>query len=182
MAAGDEIVADVEARIADIPESDRPSALILWKYSDGVPQVSGNGTFGTYWMKHLGVTDKALEATGFAQTSMEQVYSWDPDILFLDGPGLQPLRTENVLSGNVDGADFSTLTAVQNGRVYNTTLGMWNWFTPNPDAPLVLAWLACNTYPDAFADYPLGDTIKEYYKTWYGYDVTDDEMEEMLLY
>ena len=47
---------------------------------------------------------------------------------------------------------------------------------------LVLAWLACNTYPDAFADYPLGDTIKEYYKTWYGYDVTDDELEEMLLY
>ena len=28
----------------------------------------------------------------------------------------------------------------------------------------------------------LGDTIKEYYKTWYGYDVTDDELEEMLLY
>ena len=76
----------------------------------------------------------------------------------------------------------STLTAVKSGRVYNTTLGMWNWFTPNPDAPLVLAWLACNTYPDAFADYPLGDTIKEYYKTWYGYDVTDDELEEMLLY
>lgn len=58
VAAGDEIVADVEARIADIPESDRPSALILWKYSDGVPQVSGNGTFGTYWMKHLGVPTK----------------------------------------------------------------------------------------------------------------------------
>ena len=172
VAAGDEIVTDVEARIAEIPQTDRPSALILWKYADGVPQVSGQGTFGTYWMKRLGVTDKALEATGFAQASMEQIYSWDPDILFLDGPGLQPLRTEDVLSGNVDGADFSTLTAVQNGRVYNTTLGMWNWFTPNPDAPLVLA----------FADYPLGDTIKEYYKTWYGYDVTDDELEEMLLY
>ena len=111
VAAGDEIVADVEARIAEIPQTDRPSALILWKYADGVPQVSGQGTFGTYWMKRLGVTDKALEATGFAQASMEQIYSWDPDILFLDGPGLQPLRTEDVLSGNVDGADFSTLTA-----------------------------------------------------------------------
>ena len=75
-------------------------------------------------MKRLGVTDKALEATGFAQASMEQIYSWDPDILFLDGPGLQPLRTEDVLSGNVDGADFSTLTAVKSGRVYNTTLGI----------------------------------------------------------
>ena len=83
-------MADVEARIADIPESDRPSALILWKYSDGVPQVSGNGTFGTYWMKHLGVTDKALEATGFAQTSMEQVYSWDPDILSSMAPACSP--------------------------------------------------------------------------------------------
>ena len=182
VAAGDEIVDDVESRIAEIPETDRPSALILWKYSDGVPQVSGQGTFGTYWMKRLGVIDKALEATGFAQTSMEQVYSWDPDILFLDGPGLQPLRTEDVLTGNVDGADFSTLTAVQNGRVYNTTLGMWNWFTPNPDAPLVLAWLACNTYPEAFADYPLEETIKTYYHDWYGYDVADDELEEMLLY
>ena len=124
VAAGDEIVTDVEARIAEIPQTDRPSALILWKYADGVPQVSGQGTFGTYWMKRLGVTDKALEATGFAQASMEQIYSWDPDILFLDGPGLQPLRTEDVLSGNVDGADFSTLTAVKSDRVYNTTLGM----------------------------------------------------------
>ena len=83
----------------------------------------------------------------------------------------------NLLSGKWE---FGKVHAT--GRVYNTTLGMWNWFTPNPDAPLVLAWLACNTYPDAFADYPLGDTIKEYYKTWYGYDVTDDELEEMLLY
>lgn len=124
VAAGDEIVTDVEARIAEIPQTDRPSALILWKYADGVPQVSGQGTFGTYWMKRLGVTDKALEATGFAQASMEQIYSWDPDILFLDGPGLQPLRTEDVLSGNVDGADFSTLTAVKSGRVYNTALGI----------------------------------------------------------
>lgn len=182
IAAGDAIVKDVESRIASVAQEDRPSALILWKYSDGVPQVSGQGTFGNYWMKHLGVTDVAAESKGFAQTSMEQIYSWDPDILFLDGPGLQPLKVQDVLTGNVDGADFSSLSAVQNGRVYNTTLGMWNWFTPNPDAPLVLAWLACKTYPEAFADYPLEDTIREYYKTWYGYDVTDDELAQMLEY
>ena len=59
---------------------------------------------------------------------------------------------------------------------------MWNWFTPNPDAPLVLAWLACRTYPEEFADYPLEDTIRSYYKQWYGYDVTDEELAEMLSY
>ena len=181
--AGNKIIDDVESRIAQIPEDERPSAMILWKYADGVPQVSGQGTFGTYWLKHLGVTDVvASEAKGFTQVNMEQVYDWDPDILFLDGPGLLPLKTADVLENNVEGTDFSTLTAVKNKRVYNTTLGMWNWFTPNPDAPLVLAWMACNTYPEAFADYPLEDTIREYYHDWYGYDVTDADLEEMLQY
>lgn len=181
--AGNKIIDDVESRIADIPEEERPSAMILWKYADGVPQVSGQGTFGTYWLKHLGVTDVvAADAKGFTQVNMEQVYDWDPDILFLDGPGLLPLKTSDILENNVEGTDFSTLTAVKNKRVYDTTLGMWNWFTPNPDAPLVFAWMACNTYPEAFADYPLEDTIREYYHDWYGYDITDADLEEMLQY
>ncbi len=182
VAAGDAIVAEVEQRIATVPEEERPSALILWKYANGTPMVSGNGTFGTYWLKRLGVQDPASESKGFAQTSMEQIYSWDTDILFLDGPGLLNLKTADVLENKVEGADFSTLKAVQNGRVYDTTLGMWNWFTPNPDAPLVYAWLASKTYPEAFADYPLEDTIRTYYHDWYGYDVTDAELAEMLSY
>lgn len=179
--AGNAIVADVEKRIAAVPQDKRPSAMILWKYSDGVPQVSGNGTFGTFWLKRLGVKDVVVdEAKGFTQVNMEQVYRWDPDILFLDGPGLLSLRTADVIENRVQGTDFSTLSAVKNKRVYDTTLGMWNWFTPNPDAPLVYAWLACKTYPEVFADYPLEQTIKDYYQKWYGYTVTDADMAEML--
>ncbi len=181
--AGNAIVADVEKRIATVPQDKRPSAMILWKYSDGVPQVSGNGTFGTFWLKRLGVKDVVVdEAKGFTQVNMEQVYRWDPDILFLDGPGLLSLRTADVIENRVQGTDFSTLSAVKNKRVYDTTLGMWNWFTPNPDAPLVYAWLACKTYPEVFADYPLEQTIKDYYQKWYGYTVTDADMAEMLQY
>lgn len=181
--AGNAIVADVEKRIAAVPQDKRPSAMILWKYSDGVPQVSGNGTFGTFWLKRLGVKDVVVdEAKGFTQVNMEQVYRWDPEILFLDGPGLLSLRTADVIENRVQGTDFSTLSAVKNKRVYDTTLGMWNWFTPNPDAPLVYAWLACKTYPEVFADYPLEQTIKDYYQKWYGYTVTDADMAEMLQY
>lgn len=181
--AGNAIVADVEKRIAAVLQDKRPSAMILWKYSDGVPQVSGNGTFGTFWLKRLGVKDVVVdEAKGFTQVNMEQVYRWDPDILFLDGPGLLSLRTADVIENRVQGTDFSTLSAVKNKRVYDTTLGMWNWFTPNPDAPLVYAWLACKTYPEVFADYPLEQTIKDYYQKWYGYTVTDADMAEMLQY
>ena len=177
---GDEIVADVEARIAEIPEEERPSSMILYQVSDGVPQVAGQGVFGYYWLEHLGVQNVAEETQGFAQVSFEQIYTWDPEVIFLNGPGLMKLTVQDIMDNTVEGADFSTIQAVENGRVYDTTLGMWNWFTPNPDGPLVLAWLACNAYPEAFADYPLEDTIRSYYEEVYGYEITDEELEGML--
>lgn len=166
---GDSIMSDVENRIAQIPEEERPTAMILFKLIDGVPQVAGKGVFGDFWLQHLGVQNVAQEAQGFAQVSFEQIYSWNPEVLFLNGPGLLNLTETDVLNNTVE-----------DGQVYDTTLGMWNWFTPNPDAPLVLAWLACNTYPEAFADYPLEETIRSYYKDFYHYDITDEELEGML--
>lgn len=178
--AGDKIVIDVKNRIENIPENKRPSSMILYKLIDGVPQVSGKGVFGDYWLQHLGVKNVAEEAKGFAQVSFEQIYKWNPQILFINGPGLLKLNRQDVIENKVEGIDFSTIQAVKDERVYNTTLGMWNWFTPNPDAPLVLAWLACNTYPEEFSDYPLETVIRDYYKNFYGYEITDEEMEGML--
>ena len=177
---GDAIVADVEGRIAEIPEDERPTAMILYKVNDGVPQVAGKGIFGDYWLQHLGVKNVAEEAQGFAQVSFEQIYDWDPEVMFVNGPGLFKVTETDILENKIEGVDLSTIQAVKDGRVYDTTLGMWNWFTPNPDAPLVLAWLACNAYPEQFADYPLEDTIRDYYKECYGYEVTDEELEEMI--
>ncbi len=178
--AGDKIIEDVETRIKNIPEDKRPSTMILFKLIDGVPQVAGKGIFGDYWLQHLGVKNVAEEAKGFAQVSFEQIYKWNPQVLFLNGPGLLKLNRQDVIDNKVEGVDFSTIQAVKDERVYNTTLGMWNWFTPNPDAPLVLAWLAYNTYPEEFSDYPLETVIHDYYKNFYGYEITDEEMKGML--
>ena len=177
--AGDDIVNDVEERIAKVPEDQRPSAMILWKYMQGTPIVAGKGVFGDFWLQRLKVKNVAGETKGFAKTNVEQIYSWNPEILFLDGPGLLDIKTKDVYNNSVEGIDFSNLIAVKNKRVYNTKLGMWNWFTPNPDGPLVLAWLAKSTYPDYFKDYDLKEKIKEYYKQWYKYDLTDEEIEDM---
>lgn len=59
---GDEIVADVKARIAAIPEVERPFSIILYQVSKGVPQVAGQGVFGYYWLEHLGVQNVAKDA------------------------------------------------------------------------------------------------------------------------
>ena len=177
--AGDDIVKDVEKRIASVPEDKRPSGMILWKYQEGTPIVAGKGTFGDFWLKRLKVKNVAEEAKGYAKVNVEQIYSWNPDVFYLDGPGLLNIKTEDVYNNSVEGFDFSNLKSVKDKRVYNSKLGMWNWLTPNPDAPLVLAWLASETYPDAFKDYDLKKVIKDYYQKWYNYELTDEQIEDM---
>lgn len=180
--SGDKIVSDVKERIKKVPEDKRPSALILFKYIKGVPQVAGMGTFGDFWLKNLGVKNVAGETKGFSQTNFEEIYKWNPEILFLNGPGLLKMNTKDVLENKVEGADFSKIKAVKDKKVFDTKLGMWNWFTPNPDAPLVFAYLASKTYPEAFKDYPLKDIIKEHYKKFYNFELKDKDIEEMLNY
>lgn len=177
---GDEIVKDVKDRISKIPESERPSAMILFKYMKGELQIAGKGTFGDFWLKNLGIKNVAGETNGFAIVNLEEIYKWNPEILFLNGPGHIKIPTQMFIDNKVEGIDFSSVSAIKNKKVFNTSLGMWNWFTPNPDAPLVFAWLATKTYPEQFKDYPLKEKIKEYYKTFYNYDVKDDEIESML--
>jgi len=179
LAAGNEIVKDVEERIANVPDEKRPSGMILWKYQEGTPIVAGKGTFGDFWLKRLKVKNVAEEAKGYAKVNVEQIYSWNPDVFYLDGPGLLNIKTEDVYNNSVEGFDFSNLKSVKDKRVYNSKLGMWNWLTPNPDAPLVLAWLASETYPDAFKDYDLKKVIKDYYQKWYNYELTDEQIEDM---
>ena len=179
LAAGDDIVKDVEERIASVPDEKRPSGMILWKYQEGTPIVAGKGTFGDFWLKRLKVKNVAEEAKGYAKVNVEQIYSWNPDVFYLDGPGLLNIKTEDVYNNSVEGFDFSNLKSVKDKRVYNSKLGMWNWLTPNPDAPLVLAWLASETYPDAFKDYDLKKVIKDYYQKWYNYELTDEQIEDM---
>ena len=177
--AGQDIVKDVEERISKIDDSKKPTGVILWKYVQGVPMVAGKGVFGDFWLNRIGVKNLANEAKGFAKVSIEQFYQWNPDILYLDGPGLLDITTKDVFENSVEGINFSNMKAVKDKKVYNTKLGMWNWFTPNPDGPLVLAWLAKSTYPEEFKDYDLKAMIKDYYKTWYDYELTNEQIEDM---
>ena len=177
--AGDDIVKDVEERIAKVPDEKRHSGMILWKYQEGTPIVAGKETFGDFWLKRLKVKNVAEEAKGYAKVNVEQIYAWNPDVFYLDGPGLLNIKTEDVYNNSVEGFDFSNLKSVKDKRVYNSKLGMWNWLTPNPDAPLVLAWLASETYPDAFKDYDLKKVIKDYYQKWYNYELSDEQIEDM---
>ena len=78
ISAGEDIITDVETRIADIPEENCPSATILAMYANGVSSVAGGNFFGSYWLDRLGLKNPAAEAglMANAQVNVEQIFEF----------------------------------------------------------------------------------------------------------
>ena len=172
-------VEDAQARAAKIAEADKLSALVLMGVGDGKLTVAAGteGWFTDCWAKRMNYTDAAAGTEGSAlPVDLETVLSWDPDSILVTGKGMSNLTAKDILAGSVDGVDFTQLTAYKNKAVYSTGLGMWNWFTPNPDAPLAAYWVGSELYPDQFADIDLPALTKDYYHRMYAFDLTDEQV------
>jgi iron complex transport system substrate-binding protein len=52
-------------------------------------------------------------------------------------------------------------------------LGIYGWFPPSGDTPLMLKWIAQKNHPELFT-YSIENEIKEYYKKHYAYNLTDE--------
>ena len=177
---GDEMIAMVKERAAKIEDSKRKNVLILNNVKDGVISVSGDKKhFGFLWLKAINAKNAAKEVMGVAQVNIEQIFNWDPDAIVMIGPGQCSILQSEVIANTVEGVDFSPLRAVQEKKVYTCNLGMWSWYTPNPDAPLVAIWLAQQIYPDLFKDIDLQSETVKYYKAAYNYDLSAEQLEQI---
>lgn len=90
------------------------------------------------------------------------------------------MTAAEILNNEIEGIDLSGLSAVQNGEVYSTELGMWNWFTPNPAAPVVANWLGSRLYPEQFEDVDLVQMTQDYYAQMYGHEVDEDRAAQII--
>lgn len=165
----------VEERVGDIPEEERRSALIITNYTDSAIVAAGS-TFGRYWLSETGALNVAegIEQA-VAPVSLEQIYEWDPDVIFLNS--FSAFTAEEVSNGTaVEGQDWSGLTSVKNGDFYKMPLGMYYWFPPCSDSPLALLWIAKHIYPERFEDIDMDSEIKDYYSLFYGIELTEEDM------
>ncbi len=183
IAYADAIAEDARQRAAGVAEGDRKSAVTILGSAGGQLQIAGGrqGWFTDSWARRLSF-DNATSAsdTTVSLTTMEQIIDWNPDVILLAGKGMSDMTPATVTSNSVAGVDFSPLRAYQDGAVHSTGLGMWNWFTPNPDAPLAAEWLGEQLYPDRFSDVDLDAKVKEYYRTMYGYELSDQQAARIL--
>lgn len=173
---GRQVEKEIIQKVAALSEDERSSALILTNYDASAITAAGN-TFGRYWLKTIGTDNVAMEIEKqVSPVSLEQIYAWDPEIIFLNS--FSAFTPEDLYNNTaVEGHDWSGLTAVKNKRVYKFPMGMYYWFPPSSDSPLALQWLAKMAYPQLFADLDLEETTKEYFHTYYGLDLTAEELQ-----
>jgi len=175
---GEKVQDEIKVKIKDLTPEQKPDALMIYQLSDQAITVSGKGFFGNQWLNATGANDVAEEdVQGRKDVNMEQVYSWNPEVIYLTN--FTPIQPEDLYNNTIPGQDWSEVDAVKNKQVYKIPLGIYRWFPPSGDAPLMLKWLAQHNQPDLFT-YDMNEEIRTYYKDFYDYDLTDEDIHSIL--
>ena len=171
---------DIQGRVAGLKEEERKSILFLFNYSDTTMVTSGKKFFGQFWCDAVGgrnVAEGVAAENSNAVINMEQVYEWNPDIIFITN--FTPVQPEDLYENAVGQDDWSPVKAVQDKNVYKLPLGTYRSYTPSTDTPMTLLWMAKQVYPDLFSDVDMTQEVKDYYKELYGVDLSGEQVQRM---
>ncbi len=105
---------------------------------------------------------------------MEVVYKSDPDIVIVADGGPYDEMSDQ-------GSQWSELDAVREGRYYEIPTKPVSWMSAPPCVNQVLGarWLMSLVYPDLYEG-DIREDVKEYYRLFWHYDLTDKEIDEFL--
>ncbi len=161
----------VNTALQSVSEDSKKSAVMILSNTGDSITVRGSGSYGDDWLIKTGLVNVAgeLQGDGIAIT-MEQLYEWNPDVIYT----FQGMDASKYLENSISGQDWSEMTAFKNGEIYDMPYGMFNWGSPNADSPLTLIWMTMKNYPDLIENDYFTTYMKDYYQRQYGITPTDE--------
>ena len=139
---------DLDDRTKDIPDSEKPSVYVAGVSFKGAHGFEGTEAYyGPFELIHANNLANTTGQTGAFDIDLEQVLSWDPEIIFLDFNGMDLIREDYAKNPDY----YNSLTAVQEGRVYSQI--SFRSSASNLETALADAYYAaCVMYPEQFQD------------------------------
>ena len=119
---------------------------------------------------NVAVVDSPAGSGAGNESNLEQIAVWDPQVILFGADAFA--------AGVADDPAWQTLTAIQEGSYHKVPDTPYVWRNNPPTVNLVLGmqWLARVLYPAQFQGKGSAyDVAKSYYKTFYGYDLSQDE-------
>ena len=163
----------IRERTKDIPESERPSVLLLGLRPDvrkkgGAGSVQGVDTPESYIIEQVAHARNAYRGKGTSvPMSAEQIYACEPDVVILPtANGYHPPRE---LYDAPYYENLQELQAVKHRKVYALPWSPMN-ASRRVEYPLDMLIIAKAAYPERFADISVYDFALRFYQDVYGVD------------
>lgn len=179
---------EVSGLVAKVPADKVPS--VYYAESATGLETDPSGSMHTQVFDFLGLKNVAEIAentsnglVGQSAVSIEQVIAWNPDFIVVNCTYSQGGETSVLVPEMRTSADWAGIKAIQDKHVYGTPYLPNNWIDRGPSVNRILGmkWLANLVYPDTFS-YDIHAEAKEFFSTFYGRDLTDAQLDEILLY
>ena len=164
--------ADTQAIVETIPDDERALVAFLIDETHAIAATSYQGQVVDNAATNVVVIDDVTGSGLGNEISLEQLALWDPQMLFI--------ADEDLYDAVADDPAWSTLTAVANGDYYLVPSVPYGWLNSPPGVNQLLGaqWFPRVCYPELFDD-DMRDIICNFYKTMYGYELSDDEYAEL---
>ncbi|MGH3797606.1 MAG: ABC transporter substrate-binding protein [Pseudonocardiaceae bacterium] len=173
----------VQSRLANLPESQRPSVVHIASYPPLV--VDGGGSSADMWINAAGATNALSDVNGSHSTiTAEELLQRNPDVLIIQAPG----GDQGLVAGSAQSVVtalskqfpvWNDLKAVKNHRVYFNPQGMYPWERASPEEALQALWAAKTLHPDLFKDIDMRAEARNFYKEFFNYTLTDADLDQM---
>jgi iron complex transport system substrate-binding protein len=175
-----EIISKVMTRAAEIEQADRPRVLLLFRVDNGQVITVGGDTHHNFWIEGSGGINVARDLSGWKNVDMEQILEWNPEVIFISN--FTDHMPQDILENRITGQDWRDAAAVINGRVYKIPEGVYRWEPPNAERALLFKWAAQKYFPEVFADLDMHQIIREFYREFFEYELTDEQIRAILHY
>jgi len=171
----EKVMKQIKDKTSTLSENQKKRAFFLFKYDDSTIMTSGEHFFGNWWAESTGAVNvsKELPNENAAAVTMEQIYQWNPDVIFITN--FTKAQPDDLYNNKIGSNDWSAIAAVQKKQVYKMPLGMYRSYTPGADTPVTLLWMAKTLYPDLFSDVDITKETEDYYKAVFGITLTDEQ-------
>ena len=170
-----------EDRAADLENLDDVKVMHIYTIDElAVADNSGVNNATIAYCGGVNVGESNIDASSDTAINMEQVYSWDPEVILLSN--FDDVVPEDLYNNTIDGQDWSQVEAVKNHRVYKIPQGIYRWDADCPctETTLCMKWMAKVINPEVFKDIDIRQDTKDFYKNFFNYDLTDEELDTIL--
>jgi iron complex transport system substrate-binding protein len=154
----------------------KKKGLMIMSNTGDKVTVRGIGSYGDDWLKKSGLVNAADIKGDNREVSMEQLYAWNPDIIYV----FRGIPAARYLGDGIAGQRWHPITAVRKGAVHDMPLGLMNWGAPHADSPLTLLWLIGKNYQGLISDAEFRGKMKAYYSRRYHITLSDRAIETIL--